>query len=66
VSGVEAAFELVQATINDEQVEKRQILLNGIKPLLASDRANEAEGGNAIPEVIAEELAQRLDLVVDS
>lgn len=62
----EAAFELVQATINDEQVEKLQILLNGRKPLLASAHAYEAEGVNAIPEVFADELAQRLGLVVDS
>jgi len=62
----EAAFELVQATINDEQVEKLRILLNGRKPLLASAHAYESEGVNAIPEAFADELAQRLDLVVDS
>jgi hypothetical protein len=62
----EAAFELVQATINDEQVENLRILLSGRKPLLASAHAYEAEGVNAIPEVFADELAQRLDLVVDS
>ncbi|MBV5340603.1 MAG: phosphoribosyltransferase [Deltaproteobacteria bacterium] len=62
----EAAFELVQATINDEQVENLRLLLSGRKPLLASAHAYEAEGVNAIPEVFADELAQRLDLVVDS
>ena len=62
----EAAFELVQATINDEQVENLRILLSDRKPLLASAHAYEAEGVNAIPEVFADELAQRLDLVVDS
>ncbi|MEI6206090.1 MAG: phosphoribosyltransferase [Desulfuromonadales bacterium] len=62
----EAAFELVQATINDQQVENLRILLNDRKPLLASAHAYEAEGVNAIPEVFADELAQRLDLVVDS
>jgi adenine/guanine phosphoribosyltransferase-like PRPP-binding protein len=62
----EAAYELVQATINDGQVEKLRILLNGRKPLLASAHAYESEGVNAIPEVFADELAQRLGLVVDS
>ncbi len=62
----EAAFELVQATINNEQVENLRILLSGRKPLLASAHAYEAEGVNAIPEVFADELAQRLNLVVDS
>jgi adenine/guanine phosphoribosyltransferase-like PRPP-binding protein len=62
----EAAYELIQATINDKQVEKLRILLNGRKPLMASAHAYEAEGVNAIPEVFADELAQRLGLVVDS
>ena len=39
-----AAFELVQATINEEQVENLRILLSGRKPLLASAHAYEAEG----------------------
>jgi hypothetical protein len=47
-------------------VENLRILLSGRKPLLASAHAYEAEGVNAIPEVFADELAQRLDLVVDS
>ncbi|MBC7961425.1 MAG: phosphoribosyltransferase [Steroidobacteraceae bacterium] len=62
----EAAIELVLATISDEQVENLRILLDGRKPLLASAHAYEAEGVNAIPEAFADELAQRLDLVVDS
>ena len=62
----EAAIDLVLATISDEQVENLRILLDGRKPLLASAHAYEAEGVNAIPEAFADELAQRLDLVVDS
>ncbi|HBA73673.1 MAG: hypothetical protein A2X82_03875 [Geobacteraceae bacterium GWC2_55_20] len=62
----EAAIELVQATINDEQVENLRKLLGGREPLLASAHAYEAEGVNAIPEAFADELAQRLNLVVDS
>lgn len=62
----EAAFELVQATINAEQVERLRILLNGRKSLLTSAHAYEAEGVNAIPEVFADELAQRLGLAVDN
>ncbi len=41
-------------------------LLDGRKPLLASAHAYEAEGVNTIPESLADVLAQRLDLVVDS
>jgi hypothetical protein len=62
----EAAFELIQATISPDRTEQLRILLNGRKPLLASAHAYEAEGVNAIPEVFADELAQRLDLRVDS
>jgi len=62
----EAATELVQATINEEQVERLRVLLDGATPLLASAHAYEAEGVNAIPEAFADELALRLGLVVDS
>jgi len=62
----DAAIELVQATINDDQVEALKILLNGRTPLLVSAHAYEAEGVNAIPEAFADELAQRLSLSVDS
>lgn len=62
----EAAIDLVLATISDEQVENLRVLLDGRKPLLASAHAYEAEGVNAIPEAFADELAQRLNLVVDS
>ena len=62
----DSAIELVQTTINDGQVENLRILLNGGVPLLASVHAYEAEGVNAIPEAFADELAQRLGLVVDS
>lgn len=61
----EAAFDLVQATINDEQVETLKSLLNGRTPLLVSAHAYESEGVNAIPEAFADELAQRLGLLVD-
>ena len=62
----EAAIELVLATINDGQVENLRLLLDGRTPFLASAHAYEAEGVNAIPEAFADELAQRLGLVVDS
>ena len=62
----EAAIELVLSTINDGQVDKLRMLLDGKTPLLASAHAYEAEGVNAIPEAFADELAQRLGLVVDS
>lgn len=62
----EAAIELVQTTINDKQVEALKILLGGRTPLLVSAHAYEADGVNAIPEAFADELAGRLDLLVDS
>ncbi len=62
----EAALELVQDTINPEQIGRLNRILDGQKPFLVSAHAYEAEGVNAIPEVFADELAQYLDLVVDS
>jgi len=62
----DAAIELVQTTINDEQVEALKILLSGRTPLLVSAHAYEAEGVNAIPEAFADELAGRLALLVDN
>ncbi len=62
----EAALELVQDTINPEQITLLKNLLNGRTPFLASAHAYEAEGVNAIPEVFADELAQHLGLAVDS
>jgi hypothetical protein len=56
----EAAIELVQTTINSEQVEALRLLLNGRTPLLASAHAYEADGVNAIPEAFADELARGL------
>ncbi len=62
----EAAEELVSATFNPEAIESLKALLQGRKPLLISAHAMEGEGVNAIPEALAELLAEKLCLEIES
>ena len=59
---VDAAKDLVNDTINDDQVEVLQCFLAGRTPILVSVHAYESEGVNAIPEAFADELSIRLGL----
>ena len=61
----DAAFRLVQETISPETVEKLVALAAGRLPLLASAHAFEKTGVNAIPEALADELAERTGFPVD-
>lgn len=61
----DAAFQLVQETISPEAVEKVIDLAAGRSPLLASAHAFEKTGVNAIPEALADELAERTGFPVD-
>jgi hypothetical protein len=61
----DAAFQLVQETISPEAVEKVIDLADGRAPLLASAHAFEKTGVNAIPEALADELAERTGFPVD-
>ena len=61
----DAAFQLVQETISPEAIEKLINLAAGRSPLLASAHAFEKTGVNAIPEALADELAERTGFPVD-
>lgn len=61
----DAAFQLVQDTISPEAVAKIIDLAAGGVPLLASAHAFEKTGVNAIPEALADELAERTGFPVD-
>ena len=60
-----AADVLIRATINPAQIDALSALLVGHQPILVSAHAYEQNGVNAIPEVFADELAQRLGWQVD-
>ena len=60
-----AADYLVNDTLNPAKIETLAVLLAGHKPILVSAHAYEQNGVNAIPEVFADELAERLDWEVD-
>lgn len=60
-----AADLLVSATLNPAQTEALAGLLAGRYPILVSAHAYERNGVNAIPEVLADELAKRLGWDVD-
>ncbi|MFT3816190.1 MAG: phosphoribosyltransferase [Rubrivivax sp.] len=60
-----AAARLVQAMVPDAAIERVRVALAGHAPILASVHAAEAEGINAIPEALADLLAQRLSLRTD-
>lgn len=60
-----AADDLVRDTLNLLQTDALSALLAGHQPILVSAHAYEQNGVNAIPEVFADELAQRLNWDVD-
>jgi hypothetical protein len=60
-----AADVLIRATLNPAQIDALSALLVGHLPILVSAHAYEQNGVNAIPEVFADELAQRLGWQVD-
>jgi len=61
-----AAADLVNDTFNPEAIESLKGLLRGRRPLLISAHAMEGEGVNAIPEALAELIAERLGLDIES
>jgi hypothetical protein len=60
-----AADNLIRDTLSPPHIAALASLLNGHKPILVSAHAYEQNGVNAIPEVFADELAQRLNWEVD-
>jgi hypothetical protein len=62
----EAAAELVSETFNPDAVDALKTLLRGRKPILISAHSLEGEGVNAIPEVFAGKLAEKLGLDAES
>lgn len=62
----EAASELINDTFNPEVIEALRTLLHGRSPTLISAHAMEGEGVNAIPEALAEKIAEKLEFKVDS
>lgn len=60
-----AADLLVCDTLNPAQTKALAGLLTGHRPILVSAHAYEKNGVNAIPEVLADELAKRLGRDVD-
>ena len=61
-----AAIRLVNDTLNIQQVSAIGSLLARHKPILVSAHAYEREGVNAIPEIFAEDMGNRLGWPVDS
>lgn len=61
----EAAHTLVVDTLSAEAVQRFLDLVGAAQPFLASAHAFERDGVNAIPEALADELAQRTGLPVD-
>ena len=59
-------MQLVQDTLALSAVESLRRLLGTARPVLVSAHALEQVGVNAIPEALADELGQLLDLPVDS
>ena len=60
----DAALQLVQDTLALSAVESLRGLLGTARPVLVSAHALEQVGVNAIPEALADELGQLLDLPV--
>ena len=61
-----AAVYLVRDTLNPQQATTLAALLSGHQPIFVSAHAYEQNGVNAIPEVLADALGQRLGWEVDS
>jgi hypothetical protein len=61
-----AAIELIEDTINLDQVAALATMFDGQTPTLVSAHAYEREGVNAIPEVFADALGQMLGWPVDT
>ncbi len=62
----EAASILVNDTLNPDSIEALKTLLRGRKPILISVHTLEGEGINAIPEALAEKIADNLGLEVEN
>lgn len=62
----DSAFQLVADTLSTQAVDAIIALAGGRRPLLASAHAFERTGVNAIPEALADELAQRTGFPVDA
>ncbi len=62
----ESASILIDDTINSDAVDEIRNLLCGRKPIIVCAHAIEREGVNAIPEVFADKLSQKLGFIVDN
>jgi len=62
----EAASDLINDNFSSDAIEAVKALLHGRKPIFISVHTMEGEGINAIPEALAEKLADKLDLEVES
>jgi hypothetical protein len=63
---VVAAQRLVDDLLSDESLNRLRKLIGKRQPLIAPVAALEAKGFNAIPDVMAQELSQRLGLMMAS
>jgi hypothetical protein len=61
-----AALQLVEDVFDDPQLGSLRSIVGDRRPVLVSAHAYEREGVNAIPEVLADVMGQRLDWLVDS
>lgn len=61
-----AALDLVRDVFDDTVPERLRALVGDRRPVLVSAHAYEREGVNAIPEVLADVMAEKLDWQVDS
>lgn len=61
-----AALELVRDVFDSEIPERLRILCSSSSPILVSAHAYERQGVNAIPEVLADVMAEKLDWPVDT
>ncbi|MEO3433224.1 hypothetical protein [Inquilinus sp. CAU 1745] len=61
----EAATTLVADLIDESALERTRAIADGFNPILVPASAFEKYGFNAIPDALAHELADRLDLEFD-
>lgn len=60
-----AALELVQDVFDGDLPERLRVLVSDSRPILVSAHAYEREGVNAIPEVLADVMAEKLNWPAD-
>lgn len=62
----ESAARLVRALVKDQTIDAIGAQLAGRRPIVASVHAQESQGVNAIPEALADLIAQRLGWATDA